>query len=383
MGPVFLIALLVFRRRVWRERWFYFGIAALVVIISPVVIYNVMVWRTRGYLDAALSTLVGQHPDDYYILAREVRTSAAGIRTAFYEVRSQMSAGVQLIVAASLAWFGYANVRNRFRGLNAFFLAGIAFALLMLVAVGGDVRFSVVLIPFLVLAFALGGSWSWERLRGNLRSAFLVIVAVIAGWEAVFAAETQLTPIPPINYPLLHATRQTTFWHGYNALDSYIRDFYRQYPNPNYYLLAQEPQIRAYKERVIAVRAARQLEAPQQTQMLIYDDRIDWFASVWLIERRRLYEGAFIPSLTNFMQAVNEGYLEKFREFGFTDATFVISTDRITRETVENRSQIEQFAADLAAQATPSGEIKNVKGETVFIIYKLPLDVAYFAGFAR
>lgn len=383
MGPVYVAALLIFCRSAWRERWFYLGIAGLFLIISPVIIYNVMVWRTRGHLDAALSTLIGQHPDDYYILAREVRTSAAGIRTALHEVRSQVSLGTQFLLLASFVVAGYTAVRERLRSRTTLVWIGIAFALLMLVAVGGDIRFSVVLLPFLALVLGFGGAFAWDWWGSRFRYVFLWLIAVVVGWESAFAAQSQVMPEPIFDHRLLSASRKATFWHGYNALDAYLTNFYREYPEQNQYVLAGEPQIRAYKEQVIARRLARQPDALQATNALVYDDRMDWFAIVWLIERRRLYEGAFIPSLTNFIQAVDEGYLEKFREFGFRDITFVISTDKVTRETIENRSRIEQFVADLESRETPAEEIRNARGEVIFQIYKLPLDVGYFGSFAR
>lgn len=381
MGLAFLGLLLTSHRRAWRTRQFYAGIVILLAIIAPVVTYNVMVWQTRGHLDAALSTLVGQSPEDYRILVREVRTSPGGILAAFREVRSQMSVGLQLAALAALAGAAYAAARRESGApLRALWLA-LGSAALMFAAVGGDARFAVVLAPLLALTVGWGIAWLWERMWGQSRTTLIAALAAMAAWETAFALQSHVISEPLLAHPLLQARRPVTFWHGYNELDAFLDRFYRAHPNPNYYVFAQEPQIAAYKERVIRELAARSGNAPQTTHALVYDDRIDWFASLWLVERRRLYQGAFIPSLTNFIQAIEEGYLGKFREFGFTDVTFVISTDRVTRETVGNAERLERFSQALAAAHEPRSVIRNYRGEAIFNVYELPLDVAYFSEF--
>ncbi len=184
--------------------------------------------------------------------------------------------------------------------------------------------------------------------------------------------QSQLVSNPVFNHKFF-VMKFPPDWLGYNALESFVADFYRRYSDPSYYVFAKTPQIRSYQINLIEAINRKRENRPQQTHMLVFDDRMDWFPTVWIFERRRMYDVGMIPSLTNFADAVDQRYVDKFIEFGFQDATIVIATDQIPHETNANADRLRRFAALLRERYTVASEIKNAEGVVVFEVFVVPL----------
>ena len=60
---------LIWRRDLLTKKSLWLSGAAALVILAPVIIYNVGVFQTRGHFDAALSSMFGMHPADFMIIA--------------------------------------------------------------------------------------------------------------------------------------------------------------------------------------------------------------------------------------------------------------------------------------------------------------------------
>ena len=106
---------------------------------------------------------------------------------------------------------------------------------------------------------------------------------------------------------------------------------------------------------------------------MVYDERIEWFASVWTVERRRLYENQAIATISDLLQAINGKYIYKFRDFGFEDAYIITATDKLQHdENIANRDQVKQFIERLSTTKTSLEEIKNYRGETIFKVFRIP-----------
>lgn len=374
MGPVFLFMLFGWWRGALRNYWFWGGVGIFLILISPVFIYNVMMVLTRGHPDAALSTLVGMHPQDFSGLTRSASFGFARIGASARGLVSGMSLAflVSLALAAIAGVFALLRKNERRRKVFTIWLT-VIFALLMLGVAGGGDRYGVVTIPFFAIGIAWAGSMLFAKLtRRPFRIAFVVATVALFAWEGVFAVQSQLMLKPIIQHPLFLQNFRPE-WLGYNALEAYVADFYRRYPDPSYYVFARTPQIRAYQIRLLEAVHAKGEDRPQQTHMLVFDDRMDWFPAVWIFERRRTYDVGMIPSLTNFTDAIDDGYIDKFIEFGFRDATIIIATDLIPHETNANADRLRRFAAELQERYPVSGEIKNANGEIVFKVFTVPL----------
>ncbi len=373
LGPTFLITLVTVRRGAWRQKYFYAGLAAFLIVIAPVVIYNTMMWRTRGHLDAALSTLVSEHPKDFEGLTRTTKLgSSFDIGAVIQNAIQGMSPGFRLFLTGSML-VGLWELWKKNKQWQVLSL-GIVSGLVMLGVTGANDRYTAALLPIIVVFIGYAAFFVWTLAkRGWQRRILCGVFAFLFLWEGFFTVQSQLIPIPWVKKSLfLDATRPA--WYGYQALEKYVQQFYQANPDPSYVVFSKTPQIFKYQVDKVQSLYAKGVAAPQQKHLLVFDDRMEWFATVWTFERRRIYNVAAIPSLTNFTDAIQGGYMYKFREFGFEDATIITISDAIPHETNQNARVLAAFADGLRKEQPPIQEIKNAKGEVAFSVFRVSLN---------
>lgn len=375
MGPVFLIALLTFRREAWRVKWFYWGCAVIALLLSPVIIYNAMMYATRGHLDAALSTLVGLSPEDFRGLTREAGTNFNPATVAATLLRRNESAGIIALLLVALLAIAYDAWSNRERR-PAYALLGLGglWALVMLGIISANDHFGAVLLPFVALKIGAGTATLGRLFNARaFRDIGIAIFALIGLWETAFAVETQLTPTPFIRRPLLRAANIPSFA-GFAELERYVAIFYETYPElSNFVIFTDAPQLAAYQEPRILKRLKLAPNQPLNSHLLVFDDRIKWFAWIWMFERRRLYDFNPIPSLTQFSEKLRTKGVNFYRDLGFTDVTLIAAADASVMDERQPDDPRTLAVQEIAAATPPIDEIKNARGETVFNIYRLKL----------
>lgn len=376
MGPVFLVALLTFRREAWRIKWFYYGCAVIALLLSPVIVYNAMMYAARGHVDAALSTLVGQSPEDFRGLTREAKTNFNPTTVAATLLGRNESAGVIALLLIALCAITYDAWHNRERR-NNYALIGLGglWALIMLGIISAGDHFGAVLLPFVALKIGIGASVIARTIntRRALRFACVAILGIFGLWEAVFAAETQLASAPLTTHPLLRA-KNTPSFAGFAELERYVKKFYKTYPElSNFVIFTDAPQLAAYQEPRILKRLQRDPNQPLNSHLLVFDDRIKWFAWVWIFERRRLYDFNPIPSLTQLSEKLRTKGENFYRDLGFTDVTFITAADKSVMDRALPDDARAKAVAEISAATEPVDVITNARGETVFKIYQMKL----------
>lgn len=376
MGPMFLVALLTFRREALKKKWFYYGCAAIILLLSPVILYNVMMYATRGHFDAALSTLVGLHPDDFKGLTREARTHFNPATIAATLLRRNTSIGVIALLLAALFAIAYDAWKNRERRANYALLGlGGFWALVMLGIISASDHFGAVLLPFVALTIGAGVAIIGQSIHTQRisRRAYIAALIAIGLWEVAFAAETQLTPTPFTQNPLFYA-KNTPSFAGFAELERYVEQFYDTYPElSTFVIFADAPQLAAYQEPRILKRLQRDPNQPLNSHLLVFDDRMKWFAWVWIFERRRLYDFSPIPSLTQFSEKLRAKGINFYRDLGFTDVTFITAADASVMDATKPDDERTKAIAEIAAVTEPIHLITNAKGITVFRIYRMKL----------
>lgn len=380
LAPVFAIALLFWQRSAFEKKQFYIGILLFFLLISPLVAYNFMMWSTRGHFDAALSSMVGETPEDFKGFSREIgggfdilkviRTFAGNMSFPF--------AILVLLGSAFLVWLLFSS--EEYEARKNYALLGLAFSsgLVVLALVGGSDRFVVILAPFAALFAGLGAVFLLDKIKGSSRIAFYVLGLAVLGSELLFAVQNQLLPEPIVDSRFSRGGVKPV-WAGYRQLESFVGDFYREFPHPSYVIFSRTPQIIEYQKR--RVESFLEEGGPQQEHLLVYDDRMSWFAAVWIFERRRLYDVATIPSLTQFLYALSQNGARHFTRYGFKDVTLILTTNKLQYESESESATLEKFSRALASRHQPIQELHNQKGESVFKVFRLPLDDAILASF--
>lgn len=360
-APLFLLWLLVFRRTAFRLRQFYFGVFLFLILLSPVIIYNGMMWQTRGHPDAALSTMLGLYPEDFKGLTREVGGTVNIFSPTAGFIREQFSIGFQVLLLLGLIFVCRHLHSARFRDERSFApLAGLLFAAAVFSLVGGAYRFSAILLPFIFLLIGVGVARFLEFSLFWKRAVAVIFALAIIG-EFVFAVREQYLP----------------YRSAYNTLDRYIEKFYEKSnsgPTVNMYI--QSPQLEAYQEKRILAMNRRAPGLPPHPYLLVYDDRLAWFQAVWTFERRRLYEAIPIHQLSQFIRKIQEKGDVYYKALGITDIIIVTAADGLGENKnpiVGDRAAIESFVADLAQKVKPMDEIRRPDGAVLFQFFRIPL----------
>lgn len=365
--PVFGILILWKRRKDFKQKWLWSGILIFVFIISPIIIYNIMMFKTRGHFDATLSSMLGMHPEDYKGLTRTVGGKETILSTA-QSIKNNLSLGILMTFIASL--FVFRNKVIWLSLISAFFIVSFA---------GGSDRFVVIIVPFMafVIAYFIQiiqtrfGSTDPNRVWDKLGVALIII---LLSWETVFAVQSQLLPEPILKNKFLYGGIRPD-WTGYNTLEKYVKNFYKENSNPSYVIFAKTSQIIKYQLDFIEKQLESDKSRKVQNHLLVYDDRINWFPAVWIFERRRLYEAAAIPSLSQYVNATNKDGTKHFKQYGFDTATILVAEPALHAEDANKEvlNMVENFVEKFVQKNQQVDEIKNYKGETLFKVYRVLL----------
>lgn len=362
--PVFGILILWERRKDFKQKWLWGGILIFVFIISPVIIYNIMVFKTRGHFDAALSSMLGMHPEDYKGLTRTVGGKETILSTV-QSIKNNLSLGILMVFITGLF-----VLRNKVIWLS------LISAFLVVSFAGGSDRFAVIIAPFMALVIShliqtrfgpIDPSRAWGKLG-------IAVVVLLLSWEAIFAIQSQLLPEPILKNKFLYGGIRPD-WAGFNTLEKFVKNFYKENPNPSYVIFAKTPQIINYQLGFIE----KQLEADEdrkiQNHFLVYDDRTSWFPAVWIFERRRLYNAAAILALSQYVSAIKKEGTKHFKQYGFDKATIIITEPAMHSEDANKEAvkAVEDFVEKFIQKNQPVDEIKNYKKETIFKVYRTSL----------
>ncbi len=375
--PVFCIGFLLWRRRDFRRKWVWLGVGVLFTVLLPLIVYTVMMWRERGHPDAALATMIGQHPADFQGLVRETHALRDAPRAAVKIFTDNFSNGFRLlflwgIVAAVFRTRRTKNMPER----RDLILLGLAFVsgIAIVSMAGGSDRFGVILVPLVAVALGIGISEAWRYAYGWRAWACTILIGSAILWEAVFAVQSQLLPHPPLPSPMAIARNRPAFT-GYRFLEDYVAGFYREFPEPSpIVIFKDEPQLATLQKQWIEARLGGVAKPVFQKHLLVFDDRISWFAWVWIFERRRLYDSAPIHSIGQFLEKMDASGGTFYTQLGLGDATVIVADDDLLeREGTQSPDAYVSFTRELAAAGKPMYEIRAYDGRTLFRVFRLSL----------
>lgn len=376
MLPLFFLGLVMRQREAFRRKNLYIGLLLLFLLLLPLLAYNTMMWKERGHPDAALSSLFGIETQDFSgLIQRSISKNLNIASIGFQILKRHASAGMEVFIGLNFCLFLYLLWRQKQnRSLFILALSGLVLALLMLGSIGASERYNVVTLPFFILIAAIGASWLWQRLnRTSLKMIALGLFLLVLLWELFFTFQNQLIARPIIEHKAFLTDIYTRpRWIGYNTLDSYVEEFYEKYPDaPPVILFTDEPQLARYQLGLFERRYPDK-HIPAQTHLLLYDDRMDWTAAFWTFERRKLYDIAPTHSISQFLFLLRSYGTAYYTDFGFTDATFIITTEKTRNDTAAADKDLKRFADDLSLRAEPIDTLLGPDGTAVFTVYRIP-----------
>ena len=386
LAPIFFVLFLIHPIGIYKNDRFYryrlrkgIALAALlfVVIVSPVVIYNIQLYRNFGHFDFQFSQLFGQNVEAWQVRpGQEVLGSyAERLRTYIPRLIESNSPYFLLLAAIGLATILIQGVRNRrlFIIQHSSFIIIFLWLLPFLVFIGPAHRFLALLTPWLAIAagYATAATLHSNILK-NVRIGRAVTLATLAAFIALeafysFNSVIALDPIGPRPWAHSYLHRQAGSW-GFNELNSYLNaKLAGKMPDPA--ITFEFPFARDILDRAAA--DGRQRGFAAVPLGIVYDDNINLSAQLWVFLRRITYNGWPVVSAENFRRG---GASDFFRQSGVKQVYLVNPTplalqDRTRPPTPDG----DIMEAELETKGLEPKEIRNVRGEVAFKLYEFEL----------
>ncbi len=378
-----LAYLLAFRRNVFRLRQFHLGLIAALLLFSPVVVYNVMLYRTRGHFDLQFAALLRQNVPAWQTLAEKIPTSYgqnfAGIFRGLVDAYSPLAL---TLAAAGLVYSFWQAVRSAIgrnlatppslpfvRGGNHTLLVifFVAYTLL-LVLIKPLPRF--LSYYLLVFPFATGAvlNAAGAAKRGIKRRAVFGLVTLAAIYELVFSVNTNLLPASfgPANLAWSLARPYTADF-GINKLDRYLTQELAGKAS------AGMPQSGTPTVDAIIQKNAESFGRGKTAEkiLLVYNTRLHETVTLWNLDRRYLYEGWPAIYVDELARLISQDQGKNLR--GYT-IYYVTGTDySLWRNAGGVSLAAVQLEHRLAQQGREPDVITNQFNLPVFKIYRFRL----------
>jgi len=374
--PLFIIDLFIYRRDMLRTREIYIGVLILLLLLSPVIVYNIAMYSARGHFDAPISSVVGMETDDFLSLS-ERRASfgmGSGLLSILRFLYKNISFGLMVCFYLSFYYYIYSFIfKSGFKSKKQLLLLmALMLVLILLVLVGVESRFLIILIPFVVLIIAFGFDVFFGFLQQKNSRLWLyfgcVALFLVLGFELFYNINSNflINQIGSSSY--LQAEQNLSQRKlGFNSLDKYIREN----------VLPQELELKRPENLADIDSRAAQFVA-ENNVMYFFDDSANWFAHNWYFRRYSNYYGLPMVPFHEQSKVVGSANLfDYYSKLGIKNFYFIYMQDERLIDSKKADQPIREMATKVATVLDGSEvekkEIKNRLGEVVAAVYYVEL----------
>lgn len=349
--PVYIVYLLIQERLIFKN-WRLYGAFIIALLIStPVIIYNVYLFKATGHFDLQISYLLGQSTPEWTGLLGKIQSPFSDFwenLTVLYGLPFLITAFIGVL--SSIAIF----IKNRqYRGSLLFLWLYVIFATLLFVKIGVADRFIILYALPLVAFVALAFGFAWGILQ-NSRWKYIVALSVIVFFifEILFMLQKNFINVPD---------------YGIAKLDSYLRkelDSRESAVIPQ----ANNPHL----NKLINKFAEQQSGGQSSFFAVIYNDNIALTTLEWVFYRRFFYHSTPTFYVENFLEVLQREGSAYFQGF---DLYFVQSAPGTLLNGFKKEKTVgSQFEKWLANRWVTREVIQNRNGEEMFRVYKFSLE---------
>lgn len=281
-------------RKDFKEKKFWYGVGICLILLAPVIIYNVMVFKTRGHFDASLSSMVGMKPQDFAIIANRAGNSGFGNILRFFNV-FWMSFGPSAAVFGGLGVLCSALMLLKRKNIvlggavlsqpAAQILAQSFVIFVFFYFLHAEQHFISIAAPLIAVSSAAFAIYAWD-------SAVSFLPRISKFKFAFLTAAIVILFVPAVNIKRIekNGQKQIKFFQeyrmpsdGYNAMYKKVDDLLLgAVPSFTVHQWAY-PQIREFQRNNAGLGAGFGFKAVRKnTSMILMEERIDWAAKTWL-----------------------------------------------------------------------------------------------------
>ncbi len=357
--PILIIYLLIFRRKTFSDKRFWLSLLLIILIFSPVLVYNLKLYQARGHFDLQLSYLLGQKVSEWQFLPGKILAGSFSdrLKNLIPNLYQGMLWPMFITFIASFIYGLHVLCKQKDKAILLLILA-IFCHLILFLATGPEKRFISVIIPFTILLI----SWFIYHQRKTFR--YLLII-ILVGLELFFTVNTLLAYYPWGQEGITYSNLKIeSYGWGYNQLNTYLVQLLKD-KKPAVTFTTRYKFLEDIKNQALAKAERKGLESAPI--LLIYDNNMYDLATLWLFHRRMVYDGW--PIITSDIY-LEEG-LDFWHQQGVQDFYFfkIIDSEMLQRSEEEKTADALILANKLSEQKIKPEIIKRPDGREVFKVY--------------
>ena len=339
--PIFGTYILFFHRAYLKNKKLWFSVIAAILVFSPVIIYNLMLYRTVGHFDFQFSYIFGQSPKEWPVAPGKEIGSLMERLSDFLPNIIGSNSWIFLVIALVSLFF----LRNAFVGIS------IAYLLILLSVIGPSFRFLTMLSPFLALSVGafLGKFAEWKKYT-------LILLIPLAVFEIFYSVNNQIMYYPVGPSPWLSSkVRYENYNWGNNELGEFFKkEFDGKVPAltfPMKYVFLE-------KTQGLFMSADKRKKYVLYPALIVTEANFDRGAKLWVLDRLQVYHGWPIIDLPTYFSFLEKNGSDYFSQAGFRNYYYVTSSNIVPNP---------KFAA--LVEGLESVSITNPRGDTAFKVY--------------
>lgn len=369
--PGVFVYLLWRHRSVFINKKFWQGILIFLLVMSPVVIYNLAMYKTRGHFDVQFSDLFNQVHKDWTILAPRV----SGLHFDVIQVAKIMISGFSwpyflILVLSFLGTLFLAKTEKE----SAIYLPALTFISLFLFfsLIGNSLLWMGVISPFaaLIIAHLISTLIRKEELVKNYFHYPLYGLLLSVSLFSLFYTLNSNTFHKPIGRLGWYSDFRIENY-GYNQLDKKISSLlaYKRAPDK-----VQE----AVRSTWFTNIQPKTIDFSSLTQgqsefngMLIYDSNTIWFPVLWIFDRWRFYHRFLVMDTGEYFKIIkNQSLLAPLAALPFDEIYFIEAGQEVALTSRQNFGGTSVLAEKFRQQNIIPQIIHDDRGREAFYIYQ-------------
>lgn len=348
------------RKDIFLKKKFFIASSFLLLTLTPIIIYNIMMFWTRGHFDSALSSMIGMRPDDFSVV--RFRSIDANVVKNFGNLLIALKKNFSaLLLSAFILGYAVAVIQWVRRGTTPLTATVIIHSIfLATIFLFGELngRYLSIGVPIFAIVFSLLFEYSRVLFRDHFKlvlSSYLLLGTILS-FELLYAANTHVLKQPLVTPAFAYSHGVSD--EGFEILDRFLRaSVYGKLPEPR---------------RVEA--AGDIFQHNVRGEVILFDERANWFHRVWYVDRYVHYYQKpliYFTDLFKMMEGEQDPNIFHFLEQKQVKSIWVVISER----NIAGRSEFYKNVLDaLVANfhrfgITPVAKIKNNLGEPSFTIY--------------
>ena len=373
IAPILFAYAIIYRRYVWKSRFFWYGIVAIIIVSSPSWLYNLFLYKTFGHFDFQISALLNQYVEKWQFRQGRVMVGSLGMRVKFFFDVLTKANSILFNCATGFSIFSIIYLFFKKRSKLLYFLTiATVFQILWFAVIGSTFRFVVVAVPYFILliSFVFSEIILVERYGKILYAAMFILFI----GEIFFSANTFLALRPvgitsftyaPINVEMKNF--------GFNQINEYLDKELKNkvsgaFGKPEYQFMA-DLHNRAIKE-------AKEKKYKSYPLIVIYDKNFNFLSTLWTFQRRLMYYGWPMMSDKAFFDITGDEWEKYYQKQGIKNFIYFTGVENLDFgvQSIYAPYKLKQGVTDLEKHLQENGikpeYVKNKNDFNAFKVYK-------------